>query len=421
MTSKGKKRFLNTLRMPENKDKSLHYAVIGLALMGSFMIVSTNVGNTTSNSLAIVTVSIKQILFIIAGYTAMMLASKVMNFRLIYRLDKILVFVVLSLMIIPLFDKAYLGSRAWIYLNLGVTTVSIQPSEFCKPLMIVLIASYFYAAQQRRSYQRSAWKMLKVPIISYLLFALVILLQKDIGALAILTLICFGCMQVPPYPSLVHVQSFTRRLTVLGVCCVLLGMTPIGMPVVEKLSEFPLVDHVATRFVNAANPLGTEEDDLYGQSYQPANALYGIANSNIVGQGVGGSSRKFGYLTQADSDYILAIIVEETGIFGLGFITICYGIILFRLFKYTFITNVVHYKTILVGTAVYLFAHFVLNVGGVSAFIPLTGVPLLFISSGGTALVSAFTAIGMCQYVIFRIRQKEMPKIDKTKQAALEQ
>ena len=277
MTSKGKKRFLSILRMPENKDKSLHYAVLGLALMGSFMIVSTNVGNTTSNSLAIVTVSIKQILFIIAGYTAMMLASKLMNFRLIYRLDKILVFVVLLLMIVPLFGKAYLGSRAWIYLNLGVTTVSIQPSEFCKPLMIVLIASYFYAAQQRRSYQRSAWKMLKVPIISYLLFALVILLQKDIGALAILTLICFGCMQVPPYPSLVHVQNFTRRLTVLGVCCVLLGMTPIGMPVVEKLSELPLVDHVATRFVNAANPLGTEEDDLYGQSYQPANALYGIA------------------------------------------------------------------------------------------------------------------------------------------------
>ena len=96
MTSKGKKRFLSILRMPENKDKSLHYAVLGLALMGSFMIVSTNVGNTTSNSLAIVTVSIKQILFIIAGYTAMMLASKLMNFRLIYRLDKILVFVVLG-------------------------------------------------------------------------------------------------------------------------------------------------------------------------------------------------------------------------------------------------------------------------------------------------------------------------------------
>ena len=76
MTSKGKKRFLSILRMPENKDKSLHYAVLGLALMGSFMIVSTNVGNTTSNSLAIVTVSIKQILFIIAGYTAMMLANE---------------------------------------------------------------------------------------------------------------------------------------------------------------------------------------------------------------------------------------------------------------------------------------------------------------------------------------------------------
>ena len=57
-----------------------------------------------------------------------------------------------------------------------------------------------------------------------------------------------------------------------------------------------------------------------GRAISRANALYGIANSNIVGQGIGGSSRKFGYLTQADSDYILAIVIEETGIFGLGFI-----------------------------------------------------------------------------------------------------
>ena len=223
-----------------------------------------------------------------------------------------------------------------------------------------------------------------------------------------MTLICFGCVQVPTFPSLRSLQKWTRRIVAAGICLVLLGMTPIGLPVVEELSKLPLVGHVASRFANAANPLGDDDSDLYGQSYQPANALYGIANSNIVGQGIGGSSRKFGYLTQADSDYILAIVIEETGIFGLGFIAAGYGILLFRLFKYAFKTSFVPYKVVLSGGALYFFAHFVLNIGGVSALIPLTGVPLLFISSGGTALVSSYLTIGICQNVIANINRKEL-------------
>ena len=60
------------------------------------------------------------------------------------------------------------------------------------------------------------------------------------------------------------------------------------------------------------------------------------------------------------------------------------------------------------GGALYFFAHFVLNIGGVSALIPLTGVPLLFISSGGTALVSSYLTIGICQNVIANINRKEL-------------
>ena len=59
-------------------------------------------------------------------------------------------------------------------------------------------------------------------------------------------------------------------------------------------------------------------NDIYGEGYQPANSLYGIASSNIIGKGIGASARKYGYLTQADNDYILAVTIEETGVFGLG-------------------------------------------------------------------------------------------------------
>ena len=271
--------------------------------------------------------------------------------------------------------------------------------------MIVLIATYVYAAQYHKGMQKSAWKMLRVPIICFVLFSVIILAQRDIGALAILFLICAGAIQTVAYPKLRKLQVAARAAVLIGFVLVFIGMSPIGLPIVEKMADLPLLGHIAARFVNAADPTAL---DMYGGGYQPSHALYAITSSGIFGLGFGNSTRKYGYLTQADSDYILAIIVEELGIFGLLFITIGYGIIIFRLFRYAFKTNFVPYKIILSGAAIYLGAHFMLNVGGVSALLPLTGVPLLFISNGGSALVSAFITMGLCQHVIAKINTTEL-------------
>ena len=196
----------------------------------------------TSNNLAILIVFIKQLAFFVVGYVMMLGAARLMDFHLIYRLSKLLFAVLLALMIVPLFGAEQFGSRAWIYINLGITTVSVQPSEFAKPFMIVLIASYFFAAQHKRSMQASAWQMLKFPLFCYAAFVVVILLQKDIGALAIVTLICFGCVQVPTFPSLRSLQKWTRRIVAAGICLVLLVMTPIGLPVVEEPVSYTHLD-----------------------------------------------------------------------------------------------------------------------------------------------------------------------------------
>lgn len=138
----------------------------------------------------------------------------------------------------------------------------------------------------------------------------------------------------------------------------------------EILKHTPFA-HIAVRVENFKNPY----NDVYGDGYQPANSLYGIASSNIVGKGIGNSARKYGYLTQADNDYILAVLIEETGIFGLFGLVILYGIIEFRLFYYAFKTSEDMYKIILGGAGVYLFMHFFLNAGGVASLIPLPEYP----------------------------------------------
>ena len=110
----------------------------------------------------------------------------------------------------------------------------------------------------------------------------------------------------------------------------------------------------------------------------------------------------------AESDSILAIIVEELGIiFGFLPIVVLYSLIFYQLMKYTFLVKSEKDKAILVGTLAYFFIHFLLNVGGVTALIPLTGVPLLFISAGGSSRLAVMIAIGLSQNVIARYHQSQ--------------
>ena len=148
-------------------------------------------------------------------------------------------------------------------------------------------------------------------------------------------------------------------------------------PVIDFLNGIGPLQHVAVRIENALNPF----TDPHNNGYQLINGLYGFARSGFTGVGLGNSIQKYGYVTQSDNEFILSIIVEELGIFGLMVVVLGYVVILQRLFYYAFHTKSEGYKVILVGTAMYIFIHFALNVGGVSGLIPLTGVPLLFISS----------------------------------------
>ena len=104
-------------------------------------------------------------------------------------------------------------------------------------------------------------------------------------------------------------------------------------------------------------------------------------------------------------------LIEELGIGGFLCLVALYGLIEFRLFYYAFKTSEVMYKVVLGGTGVYLFMHFFLNAGGVACLIPFTGVPLLFISSGGTSLISIMLTMGLAQNCICSIRRKEMDRL----------
>ena len=379
-------------------DRRLTWLVVALMVFGSIMIVSTDVGQTTSDANIVWRTIAHQCMFCGISLVIMYIFFRYFSFRLFNRLQPLLSVFFLGLMLLPFLFSASGGSHAWIRLG----SFSIQPAEFVKPFMVLLAANAINRTKKEKELLRSFNDLFKVPNLMIALFAIELILQKDLGTLSILIMTYLVCVEIPTFPVLKKTQNrIIAALLVLVVLGVgLFFVTDLGTNIIAKTP----FSHVATRNENAKNPY----NDIYGEGYQPANSLYAIGSSNVIGKGLGESSRKYGYLTQADNDYILAVVLEETGIIGLGLIILMYILLLGRLLYYAFRTNDLAYKVILGGTATYIFMHFFLNVGGVTALMPFTGVPLLFISSGGSSLMSVCMALGICQSCIGYIRVKEM-------------
>lgn len=393
------KNIVITPKMPKKYDFAIHFTILVLLLFGTLMIVSTTVGNASS-VLSIVIAFVKQAVFLVVSYTLMVLLAN--NFTM-QRAQKLLmpmfIFLMIAMIATQFFTGVY-GSKAWIRIPLGFTQITLQPSEFVKTFMVVVLAVYveIYA---RRNYK---WTIvMRIPIIFLISFVIMIFIQKDVGTLMVLLSMLGICFLIPSHKNLRQPQKILLMLICIAALLSLFLMSEQGMEVVRWFGEkVPYFAHITTRFENAMNPFL----DPYLGGYQSINGLYGIARGGLKGVGFGESIQKYGYLTQSDNDYILSIVIEELGVFGLAVIVVGYAIVIKRLFYYAFRTKSEGYKVILIGTAMYIFAHFVLNVGGVGGLIPLTGVPLLFISSGGSSTMSIMSAIGISQAIIARIRRQ---------------
>lgn len=400
--SKQKRRSkLSFFALDSKCDKYINWAVALLLLAGTFTIISTNVGKTTSAPNIVPKVLMKQCMFVLCGYIAMWFMNRWFRFKWYSKLENGIIIALLIMLILPLFSAEIGGSHAWILIG----GISLQPSEFAKPLIMIICATCLYRAKTKTVMLKEKGHLFIKAWAAFIVIFFIVAMQKDMGTLVIICFIFLSCIMIPRYVVLQRMQRLLKLFVygAITAAVVLFGITNIGTEIIKHTS----LAHIAVRVENFKDPY----TDVYGDGYQPANSLYGIASSDIRGKGIGNSTRKYGYLTQADNDYILAVLLEETGVFGLFGLVILYGMIEIRLFYYAFKTSEDMYKVILGGTGVYLFMHFFLNAGGVACLIPFTGVPLLFISSGGTSLMSIMLTMGLAQNCICSIRRKEMDRL----------
>lgn len=278
------------------------------------------------------------------------------------------------------------GCKGWIQFP-GFT---IQPSEFMKLIMILFMGKFF--ANPNRSMDR-------VSIFTFLLIVLsclgLILAENDLGTTVMLGLILFFTFITIPLKDdgLIKLAKYLGGAGVVIVAVFLLTGTKL-------LSEYQM-----ERF-NIKNPCGRYYE--VGTGYQVCNGYIAMNNGGLFGVGLGNSTQKYLYLPEAHTDFIFPIIVEEFGVIPSIGLILFYLFILVRIFNIAKRASNLRNSIIAYGVFVYISLHFIINLGGVLSILPLTGVPLLFLSNGGSSLFTAICSI----FIVERIAAES--KIENT-------
>lgn len=289
------------------------------------------------------------------------------DYRFWQKKSKYMLFVTVGLLLLPLilqpFHLAYAGR--WI----GIGSRSFQPSELAKITFIFYLSSWFATAKDNlREIQKKFW-----PFIAIVgLVSTVLLLQKDLGTLAVFIVISAGIFVVAGAP----VYQLLSGLGLGGV----LGWLAI------KLEPYRM-----KRLMTFLNP----GSDTTGASFHIKNALIAIGSGGLWGLGFGQSKQKFLYLPEAHTDSIFAIICEELGMIRSSIVIFVFLFIASRGLKIASNVSDSFARLVAVGITVWLFFQMVINIAAMLSLVPLTGVPLPFVSYGGSSLIILMGAMGV--------------------------
>ena len=391
------------LIMPDKYDRLIHISIMGLLLFGIVMVGSASMGLSVGNSRYLLMTVLKQIVFGMIGYVGMCFFANQFTLAQLKgnRFVSYVFLMIIALLVCLLFPPpAGTDTRAWLRVVIAGVEVSIQPSEFAKLMAMAIVAAYCGDINKKFDNTR---QMLTRPLgFIFVMCFIITVLQDDFGSAFVIFIITCVCLLIPNHPQMKKTQITLKVLFCLAVIASVYILSPAGESLIENFSF--LKDYQKNRFLSAVDPFR----DPYDTGFQLINGLVSFASGGWLGRGFGGSIRKYMQFPAANTDYILAVLVEELGIAGFLALMALYCTIMFQLLRYAQKIHSEKAKIILCGVAVYLLVHMLLNIGGVTGLLPLTGVPLLMISSGGSSVMSFMVGIGLCQGIISAFNRGEI-------------
>ncbi len=284
--------------------------------------------------------------------------------------------VILLLIGVLLFGSTVNNAQSWF--------LGIQPAEFAKLGIIMYLASVY---SKKQEYIREFSRAVLPPLVITGVILALIVLQPDIGTASIVFLI--ACSVI--FSSGIRFKHLSL-LIFIGVVFLLLAL------------PYMATDERLTRFTGAYQPF--ETPDSHG--YQLIQSYVAIGNGGLTGEGLGQSVQKLGYLTEAHTDFIMAIVAEELGfigvviVIGLLAIIVLRGIFISRKAKDSFGALLAIGISSMVGIQAFI------NLGAISGLLPITGVPLPFVSYGGSSLLVLLISMGILNNIAMHIKKREM-------------
>jgi rod shape determining protein RodA len=271
------------------------------------------------------------------------------------------------------------GAQAWF----DIGPLQFQPSEIAKIAVIIAVAGYCH---QHRG-DLDAWRLYVAVLLAAVPIGLV-LMQNDLGSAAVIG-VCAG--------AILLVAGIRARHAVV---LVLLGVTAVGAVVTSGTLDDYKIDRIASFFDQSTGESATEQTQA---EYNLEQAKSAIVTGGFSGSGLfNGTLTKNAYVPEQHTDFIFTVVGEELGFIGGALVIALYGLLVWRLWRIALMASDFFGTLVVVGVlALFAFQVFE-NIGMTLGIMPITGLPLPFMSYGGSAAITSFAAIGLALNVHMR-------------------
>ena len=352
----------------KNMDKFLFllmliYTILGLVMVFSASSMTAVLQYGRSESYFFIRQLIFVIMAYICGFVILFLPSGLI--RQIKKTSNLIAFGAMTLLFLTLVCGEHInGATSWFKIG----PINIQPSEFVKTMMICFI-SFSFNNPKKALYK---YKFL-VPFIYVVVCFTLIFLQPDLGTAMIIAIIAFFMFMALPLKN-----KSLQKLKIIGGGVAIVGafLFFMGSDVLNNVLNEEQLSRLTYK-----NPCARYSEKT---GYQVCNGYIAINNGGLFGVGLGNSKQKYLYLPEAYTDFVFPIVVEELGSLAAGLIIFGFIIMLYRILRIAKSSETLTGSLLAYGTFSFITAHLLVNLLGVTALIPLTGVPLPFLSCGGS-------------------------------------
>ena len=359
-------------------DYGLLYTIVILLAIGVVMVYSASSYFAMVNYNDSTAFLKKQALFAAIGFTAMIFISRC-DYHKLKKLTGILFVITPILLVAVYLFPATKGAQRWIKLG----PFSFQPSELAKYAVVIILANIITNKGEKI---KEFWKGIVPCFVIGGGFAALILAQKNLSIAAVTGFVTF---------IMVFVAGARKRF-MFGV------ITPLILFAGSFFTLFE--DYRRRRLLNFINPW----KDPAGDGYQLIQSFYALGAGGVTGLGIGQSRQKTLYMPEPHNDFIFAIIGEELGLIGCTVVILLFVIFVYRGIKIAMSAKDEYGTLLAVGITSIIGLQAIINIAVVTGSMPVTGVPLPFISYGGTALVFNLMAMG----ILLNISRQRNKKID---------